>query len=65
MIFCVLKTLQRQSLRFRNSRSKGVSASMVVGSMTISANHNSVENVGGTAAKDRSGYALGLHLHSN
>jgi outer membrane protein OmpU len=38
----------------------GISASMVVGSMTISANHNSVENVGGTAAKDRTGYALGL-----
>jgi outer membrane protein OmpU len=38
----------------------GISASLVVGSMTLSANHNSVENVGGTAGKDRSGYALGL-----
>ena len=37
-----------------------VSASLVVGSMTLSANHNSVENVGGTAGDDRSGYALGL-----
>jgi outer membrane protein OmpU len=37
-----------------------VSASLVIGSMTLSANHNSVENVGGTAGKDRSGYALGL-----
>ena len=27
----------------------GISASIVVGSMTLSANHNSVENVGGTA----------------
>ena len=38
----------------------GVSASLVIGSMTLSANHNSVENVGGTTGKDRSGYALGL-----
>ena len=38
----------------------GISASMVVGSMTISANHNSVENIGGTAADDRSGYNLSL-----
>jgi len=38
----------------------GISASLVVGSMTLSANHNSVENVGGTEGKDRSGYALGL-----
>ena len=40
--------------------SLGISASMVVGSMTLSANHNSIENVGGTEGKDRSGYALGL-----
>ena len=38
----------------------GISASLVVGSMTLSANHNSVENVGGTAGDDRNGYALGL-----
>jgi outer membrane protein OmpU len=38
----------------------GISASLVVGSMTLSANHNTVENVGGTAAKDRTGYAMGL-----
>jgi len=38
----------------------GISASMVVGSMTISANHNSVENIAGTAGDDRSGYNLNL-----
>ena len=38
----------------------GISASLVVGSMTLSANHNSVDNVGGTQGKDRTGYALGL-----
>ena len=38
----------------------GISASLVMGSMTLSANHNSIENVGGTSGTDRSGYALGL-----
>ena len=38
----------------------GISASLVVGSMTLSANHNAVDNVGGTQGKDRTGYALGL-----
>ena len=38
----------------------GISASLVIGSMTLKANHNSVENVGGTSGKDRSGYAMGL-----
>ena len=38
----------------------GVSASLVMGSMTLSANHNSVENVAGISGTDRSGYALGL-----
>ena len=38
----------------------GISASLVIGSMTLKANHNHVENVGGTSGKDRSGYAMGL-----
>jgi len=38
----------------------GISASLVMGSMTLSANHNSVENVAGISGTDRSGYALGL-----
>ena len=38
----------------------GISASLVVGSMTLSANHNSVDNVAGVQGKDRTGYALGL-----
>jgi outer membrane protein OmpU len=40
--------------------SVGVSASMVVGSMTLSANHNSIDNVAGVEGTDRSGYGLGL-----
>ena len=38
----------------------GISASLVVGSMTLSANHNQIENVGGVNGTDRSGYAMGL-----
>ena len=44
----------------KDQEATSVSASLVVGSMTLSANHNSVTNVGGTEGKDRSGYALGL-----
>ena len=38
----------------------GVSVSYTMGSMTLSANHNTVDNVAGTATTDRSGYGLGL-----
>ena len=38
----------------------GVSVSYVMGSMTLKANHNSVDNIAGTATDDRSGYALSL-----
>jgi outer membrane protein OmpU len=38
----------------------GVSISYVMGSMTLSANHNTVDNAAGTATDDRSGYNLAL-----
>ena len=38
----------------------GVSISYVMGSMTFTANHNTVDNIAGTGADDRSGYALSL-----
>ena len=38
----------------------GISVSYVMGSMTLKANHNTVDNVAGTATDDRSGYALSL-----
>ena len=38
----------------------GLSVSYVMGSMTLSANHNTVDNVAGTATDDRSGYNLAL-----
>ena len=38
----------------------GVSISYVMGSMTFTANHNTVDNIAGTGADDRSGYNLNL-----
>jgi len=55
-----LNTSETEIEGAKDQEAMGVSASMVVGSMTLSANHNSVENVGGVEGKDRSGYALGL-----
>jgi outer membrane protein OmpU len=38
----------------------GISVSYVMGSMTFTANHNTVDNIAGTGADDRSGYNLNL-----
>ena len=38
----------------------GVSVAYVMGSMTFTANHNTVDNIGGTGSDDRSGYNLNL-----
>jgi outer membrane protein OmpU len=38
----------------------GFSVSYVMGSMTMKANHNTVDNIAGTDTDDRSGYALSL-----
>ena len=38
----------------------GISVSYTMGSMSLSANHNTVDNIGGTGTDDRSGYALTL-----
>jgi len=38
----------------------GVSISYVMGSMTFTANHNTVDNIAGAGANDRSGYNLNL-----
>jgi outer membrane protein OmpU len=38
----------------------GISVSYTMGSLSIKANHNTVDNIGGTSTDDRSGYALTL-----
>ena len=58
-------SLNSSSIDYENAskddqEATGVSISYVVGSMTLSANHNEVDNIAGTAGDNRSGYALGL-----
>jgi len=43
-----------------DQESMGISVSYVMGSMTLKANHNTVDNVAGDSTDDRSGYALSL-----
>ena len=38
----------------------GISVAYVMGSMTLTANHNTVDNIAGTGADDRSGYNINL-----
>ena len=38
----------------------GISVSYVMGGMTIKANHNTVDNIAGTATNDKSGYAMSV-----
>jgi hypothetical protein len=38
----------------------GISVAYVMGSMTLTANHNTVDNIAGAGADDRSGYNLNL-----
>ena len=38
----------------------GVSVSYTMGSMSVSANNNTVDNIAGASSADRSGYALTL-----
>ena len=58
-------SLNSSSIDYENAskddqEATGVSVSYVVGSMTLTANHNEVDNIAGTAGDNRSGYALGL-----
>ena len=55
-----LNTSETEIEGSKDQEATGISASLVIGSMTLKANHNKVENVGGTDGKDRSGYAMGL-----
>ena len=52
--------LQHELSTSSDQEAMGISFSYTMGSMTFSGTHNSIDNVGGTAATDRSGYELGL-----
>jgi outer membrane protein OmpU len=53
-------TIDYENATLSDQEAMGISVSYVMGSMTVSANHNTVDNIAGTATDDRSGYALSL-----
>ena len=55
-----MSELQHELATSSDQEAMGISFSYTMGSMTFSGTHNSIDNVGGTAATDRSGYELGL-----
>ena len=55
-----MSEIQHENAALSDQEAMGVSFSYTMGSMTLSGSHNSIDNVGGTAATDRSGYELGL-----
>ena len=55
-----MSEVQHENAASSDQEAMGISFSYTMGSMTLSGTHNSIDNVGGTAATDRSGYELGL-----
>jgi len=53
-------TIDYENATLSDQEAFGISVSYTMGSMSVKANHNTIDNVGGTAATDRSGYALTL-----
>jgi outer membrane protein OmpU len=53
-------TIDYEDSSLSDQEATGVSVSYVMGSMTMSATHNTVDNIAGTATDDRSGYELNL-----
>ena len=54
-------TLQLMSMKatLSDQEAMGISVSYTMGSMTLTANHNSIDNVAGTSTND-SGYAMSV-----
>jgi outer membrane protein OmpU len=53
-------TVEYENSTLSDQEATGVSISYVMGSMTFTANHNSVDNIAGTSTDDRSGYSIDL-----
>jgi outer membrane protein OmpU len=53
-------TIDYENATLSDQEATGISVSYVMGSMTLKANHNTVDNIAGASTDDRSGYALGL-----
>jgi len=55
-----MSEVQHENAASSDQEAMGISFSYTMGSMTLSGVHNSIDNIGGTAASDASGYELGL-----
>ncbi len=55
-----MSTIEYEDSTKSDQEATGVSVSYVMGSMTLTANANSVDNIAGTAADNRSGYGMSL-----
>jgi len=55
-----MSTIEYESSTLSDQEATGVSVSYVMGSMTLTANANSVDNIAGAAADNRSGYGMSL-----
>ena len=53
-------TIEYENATLSDQEALGISVSYTMGSMSVKANHNTVDNVAGAATADRSGYALTL-----
>ena len=53
-------TIEYENSTLSDQEAVGISVSYVMGSMTVKANHNTVDNIAGTATDDRSGYNIGV-----
>ena len=53
-------TIEYENATLSDQEAMGLSVSYTMGSMSVSANHNTVDNIAGSATADRSGYALTL-----
>ena len=52
--------IEYENSTLSDQEATGISVSYTMGSMTLKANHNTVDNIAGTSTDDRSGYALSL-----
>ena len=52
--------IQYENTTLSDQEATGISVSYTMGSLSIKANHNTVDNIAGTSTDDRSGYALTL-----
>jgi len=53
-------TIEYENATLSDQEAFGISVSYTMGSMSVKANHNTIDNVAGAATTDRSGYALTL-----